>query len=111
MPGPDTCEIIGRWRIVEADIWDREYLDLVQPAYLNIGNDGRAEFAFGVVEAGGEIEYGKSIVFFRWHGADEGDQITGEASAERQDNGSLEIEISFDNGDEAILTAHLLSSS
>ena len=105
MTGPDACEIIGRWRIVDADLWDRDYLDLVEPAYLKIGNDGRAEFAFGVVQAGGEIDYAKSMVFFRWHGFDEGDEITGDGSAELQDDGSLEIEISFDNGDDATLTA------
>jgi hypothetical protein len=26
------CQLIGRWRIVEADLWDRDYLDLVEPA-------------------------------------------------------------------------------
>jgi hypothetical protein len=24
------CELLGRWRIVEADLWDRDYLDLIQ---------------------------------------------------------------------------------
>jgi hypothetical protein len=23
-----NCKLVGRWRIVEADIWDRDYLDL-----------------------------------------------------------------------------------
>ena len=71
MTSPQTCDIIGRWRIVGADLWDRDYLDLVQPAYLKIGDDGWAEFAFGVVQAGGEIEYSHTIVFFRWNGFDE----------------------------------------
>lgn len=26
------CHLLGRWRIIEADIWDRDYLYLVQPA-------------------------------------------------------------------------------
>jgi hypothetical protein len=25
------CRLVGRWRIVEADLWDRDYLDLVAP--------------------------------------------------------------------------------
>ena len=100
------CEIIGRWRITGADLWDHDYLDLVEPAHLTIGDDGRAEFAFGALQAGGEIEYSQTIVFFRWNGSDEGDEISGDASAELQDDGSLEIELSFDNGDDAILTAH-----
>ena len=28
------CQLIGRWRIVKADIWDRDYLDLVEPAMM-----------------------------------------------------------------------------
>jgi hypothetical protein len=26
------CRLVCRWRIVEADLWDRDYLDLVAPA-------------------------------------------------------------------------------
>ena len=104
MTGPAACELIGRWRIAEADLWDRDYLDLVEPAYLQIGNHGRAEFAFGAVNATAELEYGRCIVFFRWSGFDEGDEISGNGSAELQDDGSIEIELSFDDGDDAVLT-------
>jgi hypothetical protein len=71
MTGWATCELTGRWRIVQADLWDRGYFDLVEPAYLQIGNDGRAEFAFGAVNAIAELEYGYSTVLFRWSGFDE----------------------------------------
>ena len=37
MTGQAECEVIGRWRIVEADQWDREYLDLVEPAFIRFG--------------------------------------------------------------------------
>ena len=38
------CQLIGRWRIVEADLWDDDYLDLVEPAPVEaIGPDGRPE--------------------------------------------------------------------
>ena len=103
MTGPAICKLTGRWRIVEADLWDRGYLDLVEPAYLQIGNDGWAEFAFGAVNATAELEYGRCIVFFRWSGFDEGDEISGDGSAELQDNGSIEIALSFYNGDDAVL--------
>lgn len=99
------CQLIGRWRIVAADLWDRDYLDLVEPAYLEVGKDGRGEFAFGVVSATMELEYGRSIVFFRWSGFDEGDEVSGDGSAELQDDGTIEIELSFDNGDDATLQA------
>jgi hypothetical protein len=105
MTGPSTCEITGRWRIVAADLWDRDYLDLAEPAYLQIGNDGWAEFAFGAVNATAELEYGRCIVFFCWSGFDEADEISGDGSAELQDDGSIEIELSFDDGDDAVLIA------
>jgi hypothetical protein len=40
---------------------------------------------------------GSIIAFFRWSGFDEGAPIAGHGSAELLDNGSLEIELSFDN--------------
>jgi hypothetical protein len=105
MSGPAGCIVLGRWIIVAADLWDRDYLDLAGPAYFQIGNQGWAEFAFGAVDATAELEYGQRIVFFRWSGFDEGDAIGGSGSAELQDDGSLEIELCFDDGDDATLTA------
>jgi hypothetical protein len=108
MTAPAGCQLIGRWRIFAADIWDREYLDLVEPAYLEIGSNGNGEFALGVINATATrgLEYSRgSSVFFRWNGSDEGDEISGELSADLQDDGTVEIELSFDSGDEAILKA------
>ena len=105
MSVPAECEIIGRWRIVEAYLWGPDYVNLAEPPYLQIDGDGRAGFAFGGLNATGELEYGRSIVFFRWTGFDEGDEISGNGSAEIEDDGSLEIELSFNNGDDAILIA------
>jgi hypothetical protein len=105
MAAPGNCEIVGKWRIVEADAWDQDYLDLVQPAYLHIGGGGSTEIAFGALTAGGECEYSRTTIFSRFNGFDEGDEISGELSAELRDDGTIEIEISFDSGDDAILTA------
>jgi hypothetical protein len=102
------CQLLGCWRIVEADLWHRAYLDLVEPAHLKIRRDGWAEFAFGALSAGGQIEYSRTTVFFRWNGFDEGNEISGEASAELSDDGTIEIELSFDNGDDANLVARRL---
>jgi hypothetical protein len=105
MTGPSDCQILGRWRIVASDIWGSDYLDLVGPANILFRANGHGEFAFGCVNAGMDLEYGRTIVFFRWAGSDEGDQVTGSGSAELNDDGSLEIELSFDNGDDTVLTA------
>src|ERR1700679_2403398 len=36
LKAPANCRLIGRWRIVEADLWDRAHLDLCGPATLTI---------------------------------------------------------------------------
>jgi hypothetical protein len=99
------CQLIGRWRIVAADLWDEDYLDLVAPATITFGESGWGEFAFGAVEAGMDLEYGKTVIFFQWVGFDEGDEISGTGSAELMDDGSLEIALSFFRGDDAALKA------
>ena len=111
MTAPMGCRLIGRWRIVEADLWDREYLDLVEPAVLIIGDDGHGEIAFGALQAGLDIEYGRSIVFFTWAGFDEMDEINGSGSAELLDDGTIEIEFAIHFGDEAIFKAKKTTSS
>jgi hypothetical protein len=105
MSAPADCQLIGRWRIVEADLWDRDYLDLVEPAYATFNNDGRGEFAFGAINATMELEYAHRIVFFSWIGFDEGDELSGSGAAELNDGGTVEIELSFDDGDDAVLKA------
>jgi hypothetical protein len=105
MSAPAGCQLVGRWRIVEADLWDRDYLDLDGPAHLAINKNGRGEFAFGCVNATMELEYTAQIVFFTWDGFDEGDQISGSGSAELNDDGSVEIELSFHNADDVTLKA------
>jgi hypothetical protein len=71
------CRLVGRWRIVAADLWDRDYLDLVAPATMTIGADGHGEIAYGAMQASLELEYSRSTVFFTWAGFDEGDARAG----------------------------------
>ena len=103
MSGGETSAVIGRWRIVEADMWDRDYLDLVEPAHITFDAKGHGEFAFGCVNGGLDCEYSPRIIFFTWQGFDEMDEVSGDGSAEIDDKGTLEIEIRFHLGDEAVL--------
>jgi hypothetical protein len=105
MSASAVCQLIGRWRIVEADLWDRDYLDLVEPAYIAFARNGRGEFAFGAVNATVELEYASRIVFFRSSGFDEGHEIAGSGSAELNDDGIIQVEISFRDRDDAVLKA------
>jgi hypothetical protein len=111
MTGRADHQLVGPWRIVEADLWERDFLDLVGPAMLTIRADGTGEIAFGAVQAGLDIDYATSMVFFTWTGFDEMDEVTGDGSAELLDEGSLEIEFAYHLGDEAVLKAVRKNSS
>ena len=99
------CALVGKWRIIGADLWDRDYLDLVEPAQITFAGNGHGDFAFGCVNSGLDCEYSRRIIFFTWQGFDEMDEVSGDGSAELDDDGALEIEIRFHSGDEAILKA------
>ena len=111
MTGPANCQLIGCWRIVEADLWDRDYLDLVEPATMTIRADGHGEITFGAMQASLDLEYSRSMVFFTWVGFDEMDQVNGSGSAELLDDDSVEIEFVYHLGDEAVLKAKHSTSS
>lgn len=111
MTGPADCRLTGRWRIVEADLWERDHLDLCGPAIIAIKADGFGEISFGALQASLDLEYGRSIVFFTWAGHDEMDEVTGSGSAELLDDGTLEIEFTYHLGDEAVLKAKPETSS
>jgi hypothetical protein len=64
MTGRADRQLAGRWRIIEADLWERDFLDLCGPAMLTIRTDGGGEIAFGAVQAGLDIDYAPSMVLF-----------------------------------------------
>jgi hypothetical protein len=97
--------------VVEADIWDRDYLDLCGPAMITITDHGRGEMAFGALQAGLDIEYSRRSIGFTWEGFDEMDEVRGEGSAELLDDGSIEIEFAYHDGDDAVLKAKRDTSS
>ena len=101
---PANCRLIGLWRIVEAGLWDRALLDLCGPARLTITAQG-GEIASGALEAGLEVEYARHSIGFHSAGCEEGDEVDGEGTAEPLDDGALEIEFEYRNGDEALLKA------
>jgi hypothetical protein len=105
MSAAPPCHLIGKWRIVNADLWEHDYLDLCGPAMIIIGKDGRGEISSGAMQAGLDLEYSPSMVFFTWEGFDEMDEVHSSGNAEMLDDGTLEIEFAYHNADEAILIA------
>ena len=111
MTAPMGCRLIGRWRIVAADLRERGYLDLTRPAMLEIRADGYGEIAFGAMQASLDLAYGPSDVAFTWAGFDEMDEVSGSGSAALLEDGTLEIELDYHHGDEALLRAERAPSS
>jgi hypothetical protein len=105
-----NCQLIGRWRIVGSDLWDRAHLDLCGLATLTITARG-GEIAFGALQACLEVEYARDLIGFRWAGCEEGDQVQGEGTAELLDDGTIEIEFAYHDGDQASLKAKRNPSS
>lgn len=71
---------MGRWRIVEMDQWDDDYLDLVGPAFISYSPQDCA-FAFGAVKGWLDVRYGtrdgSACVEFSWEGMNDADQASG----------------------------------
>ena len=48
----------GRWRIVEMDVWDSDFLDLVEEAHLTLTGEAAGEIAFGALQGALDVRYG-----------------------------------------------------
>ena len=76
---------IGTWRIVDMEMWDRDALDLVEPAHIIFEPDGMGSLVFIAIMAG--VDYrvldrdGQPSVEFSWEGFSEGDRISGRGCA------------------------------
>jgi len=99
------CALIGRWRIVQSDLWGADDLDLLGPATIAFDDRGHGEITVGALTASLRLEYAQSTIFFRWHGSDDMTEVTGEGSAELQGDGTIEIEFTYHDGDEVTLKA------
>jgi len=101
--------VAGKWRIVEMDLWDREAIDLVGPAFVEFTVDGRGSFRFIAVEGYldcRQAEHGEGAgVEFTWEGYDEGDRVSGRGWARVETDGSLSGHIFFHAGDDSGYTA------
>ncbi len=86
-------------------LWDKDFLDMVEPAYIAFDGTSGGEFAFGCVTGALHCRKTPAGVEFTWEGNDEMDQASGDGRAERQIDGSLTGEIRFHNGDDSTFKA------
>jgi hypothetical protein len=105
MTGRATSPIIGKWRIVSSDMWDRDFLDLVEPACILFSPQGGGEFVFGAVTGTMDCSFGANTASLTWIGSNEMDEVSGSGEAELDDDGILTFDLNCHLGDEAIPVA------
>jgi hypothetical protein len=97
-------EYLGRWRIVEMEMWDQDYIDIEVPGYILFDENDLGEFQFGTVE--GSLDYRiepyeeTERLEFSWSGSAEMDPISGRGWAIIKE-GKLHGRLSVHQGDES----------
>jgi len=95
---------LGKWRIVEMELWDQEFIDMEKDGFFLFDKDDLGSFQFGLVQ--GRIDYrietiGKiKRLEFSWEGQDENDEALGRGWA-IVNGGYLEGRIYFHLGEES----------
>jgi len=78
--------IIGRWKIVEMDAWDLDFIDIEEPGYIAFKKGGPGQMHFGCVDL--ELDWRQDPdaerVDFSFVGRDEEDEVTGRGWAKME---------------------------
>jgi hypothetical protein len=101
--------LVGRWRIVEMEVWAREDVDLEAPGFIEFEPDHTGSLGFVAVQ--GRVDWrdasrdGRPGLEFSWEGFDEGDPVTGRGWVVVEDDGSVLGHIFFHLGDDSSFRA------
>jgi hypothetical protein len=99
----------GRWRIVEMETWDQDYVDMEVPGYIEFNKTGGGSFQFGLVQGAMdcrfELSADRPVVRFSWEGNDEMDQASGRGWAKIDAKGRLKGRIFIHDGDDSAFSA------
>lgn len=102
-PSP-TNPFLGHWRITEMELWGREALDLLGPAFIRFEDDRMGGFQFIAMRGGLDCRFsergGLPAVEFSWEGEDEGDSRCGRGWGIVRD-GKLEGRLYIHGGDDS----------
>ena len=100
-----TSPVLGRWRIVEMELWDEDAIDLLGPAHIEFDGNGQGRFQFIAVEGWMDVRPADHLrpngVEFSWEGRDEMDHACGRGWAVVSDDGELTGRIFFHLGDDS----------
>jgi hypothetical protein len=106
--------LVGRWRIEEMEVWDKDAIDLMGPGYIEFAKHG-GSMQFVAIEGGLDCRYseieGRPSVEFSWVGGDDRDDACGRGWARLESDGSLVGRIFKHCGDDSSFTARRFDSS
>lgn len=73
--------LAGRWRIVEMDTWDDDFLDQIEEAHITFQPSSDGEIVIGALTGFLDVRYGSrdglACAEFSWQGHDENDEACG----------------------------------
>ena len=79
--GKNINPYYGKWRIIEMELWDQDFVDLETEGHFTFDDDEMGFFQFGAVQ--GQMDYrieefGESEkLVFSWAGIDDTDTVSG----------------------------------
>jgi hypothetical protein len=94
-----SSEVLGRWRIVEIEGWDTDYIDMLGPGHIQLDREG-GHIEFGAVQISLDCWYSRTGAHFTFQGSDEGTEVSGDGDADIAEDGALSGEIRFHNGND-----------
>jgi hypothetical protein len=95
----------GKWRLMSMAMWDKDFLDMIEPAHISFDAQDSGTLAFGCITATLNCSLTTSDADFTFEGQDEMETTSGEGWAELQTDGTIEGEITLQNGDESTFIA------
>lgn len=104
-----AAPFIGVWRIVEMEVWPRDWLDTDGPAFIAFDDDSLGELRFGTIQ--GELDCrfgeqdGRPLVEFSWEGMSEMAPACGRGWARLERPGIIAGRVFIHQGDDSTFTA------
>lgn len=102
----------GHWRIATTEVWGRDSLDLVQPAFLRFDDNRLGQLGMIAIRADLDCRYGdrdgKPLVEFTFEGDDDGHSCHGRGWAILDADGLLRGRLHIHQGDDSGFVAERL---
>ena len=100
---------IGKWDIIEMEMWDEDYFNMEDQAYIEIESNNLGSFQFGLVSAqidGKTVDYtGQDRFEFTFEGNDECESTSGSGWVMLKEKDIIEGEFRFHLSDDSTFLA------